>query len=177
MPKPELQAERSRRDTMSHRSLSAPVRLVAVLVLAAIGVGVVVPAGSQQVMPREQGAGPPSLDGGTVVLHFTAENEGQKVLDVVLRCARPRFSVTANVRKPEGSRYSWRLEGQVDVVRGVKPQIRVDLARAVLSRQAEFSSLDLNVEVGAVVASGEEKVLLKADELTLSVRAEFEPAE
>ena len=162
---------------MSHRSLSAPVRLVAVLIVAAIGVAVVVPAGSQQVIPARQGMGPPLLDGGTVVLHFTAESSGEKVLDVVLRCARPKFSVTANVRKPGGVRHSWRLDGHVDVTRGVKPKIRVDLVRAALNRQTELSSLDLNVEVGAVLAIGEEKILLKTNELTLSVQAEFEPAE
>jgi len=153
------------------------VRLVAVVLVAAIAVGVAVPAGSQQVTPPMPATGPPSLGGGTVVLHFIAESDGKKVLDVLLRCARPHFSVVGNVRKPEGARHSWRLEGQVDVVLASKPQIRVDLRRAVLNRQTEFSSLDLNVEVGAVLASGEEKILLKTDEVTLRVQAEFEPAE
>jgi hypothetical protein len=60
---------------------------------------------------------------------------------------------------------------------GTKTQIHVDLTRAVLNRQTELSSLDLNVEVGAVLASGQEKILLKTEELTLRVKADFEPAE
>jgi hypothetical protein len=162
---------------MSHRSVRGTVRLVALLVVAAIGLSIAVPAGSQPVRPPRSATGPPSLSGGTVVLHFIAESGEQKLLDVMLRCARPDFSVMANTKRSEGPRCSWRLQGQLELVSALEKKIRVDLQQAHIAFQTEDFSLDLNTRAGAVLTSGEEKILLKTDDVTLRVQVEFEPLE
>jgi hypothetical protein len=160
---------------MSHCSLNTAVRLAAVVLVAAIAAAVAVPAGSQQVVPVREAMGPPSLNGGTVVLHFTALSGGEEILDLELRCASPSFQVNASGKKANGERYSWRLQGQVDVLSG--NLIRIDIRNGSLSRQTGVSSMELSFQAGTNLASGDDKTLIKTNDLALRVKAVFEPGE
>jgi hypothetical protein len=162
---------------MSHQSVSGAVRLVALVIVAAIGLSIAVPAGSQPVRPPRPATSPSSLSDGTVVLHFIAESGEQKLLDVVLRCARPDFSVMASSERNEGPHCSWRLQGRLELVAAAETKIRVDVQQAHIAFQMKGFSLDLNTRAGAVLTSGEEKILLKTDDVTLRVQVDFEPLE
>jgi hypothetical protein len=161
---------------MSHRTFRTTVRILAVVFVAAIAVGAVVRAGSQEVPPPQRGQSHPSLAGGTVVLHFTAESAGRKALDVELRCAHPEFYLNPGTRAAEGAHFDWDLAGVVDVRSGGGSIIYLDVQRLALERRASGPSLDMTAHVGAVLTSGQEKVLFMSDDVTLRVKATFEPA-
>jgi hypothetical protein len=163
-------------NTMSHRTFRTTVRILAVVFVAAIAVGAVVRAGSQEVPPPEEGLSHPSLLNGTVVLHFTAESDGRKVLDVELRCAHPKFHLSPGTCTVEGARFDWELAGFVDVLSGGGSIIHLDVQRLTLNRREAGPSLDMTAHVGAVLATGQEKVLFRSDDVTLRVKAVFEPA-
>ncbi|MBN1916389.1 MAG: hypothetical protein JW889_00655 [Verrucomicrobia bacterium] len=161
---------------MSHWHLCSSMRFVAVVLVTIFGVTLATPVGSQTLSVTGSSTGAPPL-GGTVVLHFTAESSGEKVLDVEFRCSRPKFRIAASSQEAQQASYSCDLEGQVSVMPGKPSRIQVSFRKATLERRTESSSIRFDVEVGAVLVSGEEKIVLKTDTITLYVKAVFEPVE
>jgi hypothetical protein len=158
---------------MSHRTLSTALRVVAVLVVVAVGAGLVSQAGSQMSPPPAR-TGPPSLP-GTLVIYFRAEDPEQRLMEMQLRTARPSFMVSGDTERPDGASFSWRFLVRVEVISN-QDRIRLDLEQAVLEREKEGSRLNLSFQAGAILTSGKEKILFKNDEVTLRVTAVFEPA-
>jgi hypothetical protein len=161
---------------MSHRRLDPGLRLTTAVLIAVVGVTIAAPVGSQEDSAPVLAAEALPF-GGTVVLRFTAESAGQTILEMEFRCSRPTFMVAVSGEGPSGEQRTWYLEGQVGVIPGKPVQIEVSLWQASLRRRARLPSLELSVQVGAVLASGEEKVLFQAEDVTLRVKAVFEPAQ
>ncbi len=157
---------------MSHRTLSTTLRVVAVLVVVAVGAGLVSPAGSQ--MPAPRGRTEPQPLPGTVVLHFRAAYADETILDMEVRTARPSVMLSGESKRADGASFSWRLHCAVEIM-GNQDLMRLDLDQAFLQRQKEDSRLNLNFQAGAILIGGQEKILFKNDDLTLRVTAVFEP--
>ncbi len=157
---------------MSHRTLSTTLRVVAVLVIVAVGAGLVSQAGSQMPAPRGR-TEPPSLP-GTVVLHFRVDHAGQTLLDMQVRTARPSLMASGEAFGLDGAGFSWRLHCAVETMSN-QDWICLHLDQAVLEHKMEDSRVQLSFQAGAILTSGEEKVLFKNGDLTLRVTAVFEP--
>ncbi len=157
---------------MSHRILSTTVRILAAAFLAVIAVGAVGQAGSQM-PPTPERHQPPSLPGGTVVLHVRADHAGETVLDLEVRSVRPRLQLSGDTKKANGADFSWRLHCGVEIMSD-SDLIRFDLHQAVLQGHMKSSRLNLSFQASALLTDGEEKILFRNDEVTLRVTAVFE---
>ncbi|MBN1916388.1 MAG: hypothetical protein JW889_00650 [Verrucomicrobia bacterium] len=163
---------------MSYRNPRVTARLVAAAMVAMLGLLGAMPAGSQEHAGASEVVEPP-LPGGTVALYFTVESQGQKILNLEVRCAHGSFSVVGSSEALDTS-YSFlcRLAGEVRVETGEQTRIAVEVTQAMFDHQTESARVNISsLRVSAVLASGGENVLFRTGDFTLSLKAVFEPTE